>query len=128
MPKKFETLGKQRPKHYLSLTLATILALGTPALAQDAAAPAADVDLGTEVAEQGNALGTTYDADTSGDWIVRCLRTEQEQDPCEMNQMLDDGEGNTVAEVSLFKLPEGQAAAAGATGGRSGRGGRRRRG
>lgn len=103
------------PKSYLSLTLATLLALGTPALAQEDAAPAADVDLGTEVTEDGNALGSTYDAQTSGDWTVRCMRTEQEQDPCEMNQMLDDGEGNTVAEVSLFKLPEGQAAAAGAT-------------
>lgn len=103
------------PKTYLSLTLAAVLALGTPAFAQEADAPKSDVDLGTEVAQDGNALGTTYDAEKSGDWTVRCLRTDAEQDPCEMSQMLNDQEGNAVAEVSLFKLPDGQAAVAGAT-------------
>lgn len=108
------------PKSYLSLTLAALLALGTPALAQDAAAPAegsaqTEVDLGEKVDADGNALGTTYDAETKGDWVIRCLRTEAEQDPCEMNQMLKDQDGNTVAEVSMFKLPDGQPAVAGAT-------------
>lgn len=112
------------PKTYQTLTLAALMMIAAPVLAQEATSeePAAqeqaadkDLSLGESVDQDGNKLGTTYDRETHGDWIVRCLRTEQEQDPCEINQMLDDGEGNTVAEVSLFKLPAGQTAVAGAT-------------
>ena len=61
-------------------------------------------------------LGQPYTRETNGAWELRCLRTEvPEDDPCQMYQLLDDGEGQPVAEFSLFRLPEGGQATAGAT-------------
>jgi invasion protein IalB len=67
----------------------------------------------TEGAPDG--VGTTYTAATFGDWEQRCVKTEDGSDPCQLYQLLKDGQGNAVAEISLFGLPSGQKAAAGAT-------------
>lgn len=76
---------------------------------------AADLDMGTEVAAA-DAVGTPYIRDTFGDWSLRCLRAEEGQDdPCQLYQLLNDDEGNSVAEISMFPLPDGGRAAAGAT-------------
>lgn len=69
------------------------------------------LDLGQEV----DALGTSYDKEEIGDWKLQCVHTEQENDPCQLYQLLADKEGNSVAEVSLFRLPDGGKAIAGAT-------------
>ncbi|MDF1728558.1 MAG: invasion associated locus B family protein [Sulfitobacter sp.] len=61
------------------------------------------------------AIGQPYTAEVIGAWEMRCIRTEEEQDPCQMYQLLDDGEGAPVAEISLFRLPDGGKAEAGAT-------------
>lgn len=68
-----------------------------------------------EDADQPNQLGQTYTGETIGSWEMKCIRTEEEQDPCQMYQLLEDGEGNAVAEFSLFRLPAGGKATAGAT-------------
>ena len=60
-------------------------------------------------------IGETYTQSEHGDWDVRCVRTEDGSDPCQLYQLLNDDQGNSVAEISLFALPEGQEAAAGAT-------------
>lgn len=60
-------------------------------------------------------LGRPYTAETIGAWEMRCIKTEEETDPCQMYQLMDDGEGIPVAEFSLFRLPEGGKAVAGAT-------------
>lgn len=60
-------------------------------------------------------LGQPYTQEIIGAWEMRCIRTEAEEDPCQMYQLLDDGQGAPVAEVSLFRLPEGGKAEAGAT-------------
>lgn len=60
-------------------------------------------------------LGRPYTAEVIGSWEMRCLKTEEESDPCQMYQLLDDGEGAPVAEVSIFRLPDGSRAQAGAT-------------
>jgi len=60
-------------------------------------------------------LGKTYTKEVIGAWEQRCIKTDQENDPCQMYQMMDDGEGAPVAEFSLFRLPEGGQAVAGAT-------------
>lgn len=86
-------------------------------VAEETAAPeaAADLDMGTEVAAA-DAVGTPYIRDTFGDWSLRCLRAEEGQDdPCQLYQLLNDAEGNSVAEISMFPLPDGGRAAAGAT-------------
>ena len=60
-------------------------------------------------------LGQPYTREVIGTWEMRCIKTEEEQDPCQMYQLLDDGEGNPVSEISLFRLPAGGKAVAGAT-------------
>ena len=60
-------------------------------------------------------LGKPYTAETVGAFEMRCIKTEEENDPCQMYQLLDDGQGAPVAEFSLFRLPEGGKAVAGAT-------------
>lgn len=60
-------------------------------------------------------LGQPYTKETIGAWEMRCIKTEAEEDPCQMYQLMDDGQGAPVAEVSLFRLPAGGKAEAGAT-------------
>ncbi|MFZ3583749.1 invasion associated locus B family protein [Loktanella sp. DJP18] len=76
----------------------------------DAAAPA------TDTAQAAPQVGQPYVRETFGDWSLRCLKAEEGQlDPCQLYQLLEDADGNSVAEISTFPLPEGQEAAAGAT-------------
>lgn len=112
------------------------LMLGTALYAQDTTAPAADAPAaestapattgtgGTDTLSMGreadpapaaDAIGSTYIAETFGDWEQRCIRTEDGADPCQLYQLLVDGDKNPVAEISVFGLPAGQQAAAGAT-------------
>lgn len=67
-----------------------------------------------EDADKDPELGQPYTAEVVGAWEMRCIKTEAE-DPCQMYQLLDDGEGAPVAEVSLFRLPDGGKAKAGGT-------------
>lgn len=78
----------------------------------DAPATAEELSLGEPAAD---GPGSTYTAATHGDWEQRCVRTEDGSDPCQLYQLLKDATGNPVAEFSVFGLPPGQQAAAGAT-------------
>lgn len=125
----------------VKLLLAASLAIAAaPALAQDEAtseapaedapaedapaepeseAPAPETDgpglsMG-EPAEGEGGVGSTYVDQEHGDWQQRCVRTEDGNDPCQLYQLLQDNEGNSVAEISVAPLPEGAEAAAGAT-------------
>lgn len=110
-----------------SLSLIALMALTAPVTthAQDAdaagdaatdapAAPETGLSMGEEVGA-GNGLGRSYTEATFGDWEQRCIRTEDGKDPCQLYQLLRDGGGNAVAEMSIFALPDGQQAAAGST-------------
>ncbi len=62
------------------------------------------------------APGAPYILEEFGDWALRCLKQpEGQKDPCQLYQLLLDGDGNAVAEMSMFPLPPGGQAAAGAT-------------
>lgn len=103
------------------------LLVGTAALAQTTAtetttAPAATPETsaadGLSMGKTDGAaggVGTTYTAASFGEWEQRCIKTEDGADPCQLYQLLKDAEGNAVAEISIFGLPAGQKAAAGAT-------------
>lgn len=123
------------------LSMAALLAFSAPALAQDSTEPAADTaaeaapaaeapaeagdttqaapqtgpDMGTEVSEETLQPGQPYVAKTEGDWELKCLNNPDDEDPCQMYQLLRDDEGNSVAEVSLGRLPAGGKAVSGAT-------------
>ncbi|MFV0491433.1 MAG: invasion associated locus B family protein [Pseudorhodobacter sp.] len=73
------------------------------------------LSMGTEEGQAEDGIGSTYTAATHGDWEQRCVRTEDGADPCQLYQLLQDDEENPVAEISIFGLPDGQQAAAGAT-------------
>mgnify|MGYP003627983282 FL=1 len=107
-------------KKFKPLLLAGLLAAATGLSAQETTTPptadvATELDMGTAIADP-NAVGTPYIRDTFGDWSLRCLRAEEGQnDPCQLYQLLNDADGNSVAEISVFPLPAGGRAAAGAT-------------
>ena len=60
-------------------------------------------------------IGQPYIAERIGDWNMRCIRSENGQDPCELFQLLVNNEGNPLSEIMVFPLPQGQSAIAGAT-------------
>lgn len=79
--------------------------LGSAALAQttdetDTQTPT-DLSLGEVVGPQ---IGDRYVAQTSGDWNIRCLKTEDGNDPCQLQQQLIDQDGNLVAEITMNPL------------------------
>ncbi|MEL6520207.1 MAG: invasion associated locus B family protein [Pseudomonadota bacterium] len=108
------------------LSLAALLLSTSPSLAQtdEQPAPAQDrpvegLQLGEQVADDAAAAedgpGSVYQKEISGDWEVRCVRVEEgELEPCNLYQLLKDGNGNNVAEITMFALPTGNDAAAGA--------------
>lgn len=103
--------------------LALFLAFGlaAPALAQDDAptigdAPSGDgLSLGEEADQAGSGEGQSYIEEEFGDWQMRCVNSDEGEDPCQLYQLLQDQDGNSVAEISLFPLPDGGQAVAGAT-------------
>jgi invasion protein IalB len=112
---------------FKSLFVAALILAALPSFAQETPATppetpaetpevAADLDLGTPVEEAAPQPGQPYIREVFGDWSLRCLRAEAgEAEPCELYQLLQDADGNPVAEISLFPLPPGGDVAAGAT-------------
>lgn len=100
----------------LGLSLAALTAQSAAAQNEDATvqgdAPTAD---GLSMGQDPNGVGSTYTRETFDSWEMRCVKTETGEDPCQLYQLLKDAEGTSVAEISLFSLPEGGKAAAGAT-------------
>lgn len=68
-----------------------------------------------EVVDEESPLGTRYVASEHGDWQMTCVKSGTEADPCELTQLLQDPQGNSMAEISVFGLPAGRQAAAGVT-------------
>lgn len=95
--------------------LGALLATASVATAQETTADPSDgFNLGTP-ADGELQPGQPYLADEFGDWAKRCLNNPEGDDPCQLYQLLLDAEGNQVAEFSMFPLPAGGRAAAGAT-------------
>ncbi|MBV1903290.1 MAG: invasion associated locus B family protein [Marinosulfonomonas sp.] len=97
------------------LLLATSL-MANPIHAQDTSQTGAtsDLSVGVPVAAEKTRDGA-YVREQHGAWDVRCLTSDDATENCQLYQLLKDEEGNSVAEMTLFALPEGQAALAGAT-------------
>ncbi len=104
----------------LSAGLAAFLILATQSSAQTADAPEANsenpalgLSTGEVITPDGD--GDSYVGATHGDWELVCVRVPDQDDPCQMYQLLRDAEGNATAEISIFPLPAGGEAVAGAT-------------
>jgi len=122
--KEVTAMSKTHFPRLLGLAAGLGLMLGSAgAFAQEAATPPAvatetpglsmGVATGPLTQEQA-AVGDTYLAKNFELWEQRCVKTADGADPCQLYQLLKDGE-NSVAEISMFGLPEGGQAAAGAT-------------
>lgn len=104
----------------LSLT-ALLAAAALPVLAQEAA-PAEDLSMGVEagaapvmLTAETAQVGQGYLAASHELWEQRCEKAADGKDPCQLFQLLKDAEGNPVAEFSIFPLPAGGKAVAGAS-------------
>lgn len=101
-----------------TLSLIATLAIGGAVHAQEASDdgatstidPDTGLDLGQSVQEDPSYIKEVYD-----DWQLQCFRSDAEEDPCQMYQLLREDAGNPVAEFSIFKLPGDNAVVAGAT-------------
>ena len=98
-----------------TLPLIMLMALAAPAFAQstDEATtteePAAPTDaLALSMGDEGTSPGDIYIDGEFGDWETRCVKSESGNDPCQLYQLLDDGNGNPVAEINVFSLPGGE--------------------
>ena len=107
-----------------TFALVTCLALSNGAYAQEttteeetpSTVPSSEGDLNLGEDTSKPQVGQTYVREIEQDWEIQCVRTEDgENEPCQMYQLLQNEVGNPVAEVSLFKLPQGGQAVAGAT-------------
>ena len=124
------------------MVLRRLLLLGAIALlplavsAQDAETPADDTAESTETGEEapateetaeeaetpeegaeeaeGPQVGQTYVAETFTDWSLNCIVSGTGNDPCRFIQVLNNGEGGRVAQVSIVPLPPGRGVAAAA--------------
>lgn len=65
--------------------------------ASAAPAPAAPADGEPKV-------GQSYVKESFGDWQMRCIKTQDNKDPCELYQLLKDAQGGAVAEASLVPV------------------------
>jgi invasion protein IalB len=72
------------------------------------AASADGLSMGIEVGSDKAKVGDTYIKAKFDAWEQRCIKTESGADPCQLYQLLKDSQGNSVAEFSLFTLPDGQ--------------------
>lgn len=102
-----------------TLTTVALAALAMPLAAQDAEQPEGEEAQaetpGSDLSLGMTDMGSTYVQEKVGDWEIQCIRTEQDEDPCTLYQLLSDDQDNPVAEVSVFRLPAGGRATAGAT-------------
>jgi len=103
-----------------SLPLALLMAFATPALAQETADDEAAVEEETpdplELNLGEEEPGSVYVLSEHTDWEIRCERREEGNDPCQLYQLLEDQNGNAVAEINIFPLVgEDGEAVAGAT-------------
>lgn len=74
-------------------------------------APAEGEAANAEAASDEPQVGNYYVKSTQQDWTLRCIKADQGQDPCELYQLLKDDNGNSVAEMTLIPLKNGEIAA-----------------
>ena len=99
-------------------TTSTEQAQEEPAQSETGTSPAtsgeAQLDLGQTVTGEPE-LGQRYSKETFDDFELACIKIEADKDPCSLLQILEDDNGNPVAEFSLFRISNGSQAVAGAT-------------
>ena len=109
-----------------SLPLILLLALAAPANAQttdEETATTEDAEpadaLALSMGEQDVAVGDVYISAKHGDWEIRCIKSENGNDPCQLYRLLnavsESGEKSPVAEINIFAIGGEEGPTAGAT-------------
>ena len=108
-----------------SLLIAALASFASVAQAQDTASPAPEAAPAAEAptteapaaapGEPTEGVGSAYLAQTFDAWALRCVRTEDGNDPCQLYQLLTDKNGTAVADVSIFPIQNDAKVKAGAT-------------
>lgn len=93
---------------------ATEAASNAQAAAQDAAT-AATAAPAVVPADGEPQPGQYYVKQSFDDWTLRCIKTQDNNDPCELYQLLKDGSGTSVAEFTLVPVRGGGEVVGGAT-------------
>ena len=107
--KNLSLLSVKRIKCFLIFAL-FIITNNLPAIAQEAS----ELSLGKPL-ETLRKPGDIYLAGNKGDWNVRCVTGNPgEKDKCEIQQLIFLNEDTPIADISIFKLPEGEIAIAAA--------------
>ena len=96
---------------FAALPFALMLSMAAPLTAQEAEKPA---DEGLTMGEEVKAPPQPYFREESGDWKLECLKTGTAVEPCQLFQEAYDAEGKPLANIRLFRLPDGAQAEAGA--------------
>ncbi|MEM7470163.1 MAG: invasion associated locus B family protein [Pseudomonadota bacterium] len=102
-------------------SIALLLAFATQAQSQSTEAPAETEEPapradGLSTGQEESPVGETYVKSEHGDWDLRCIRApEGQKEPCQLYQLLEDQNGQSVAEINLFPLPPEDQLEAGAT-------------
>lgn len=96
--------------HILKALPTALFLLASPmAFAQDTSDGGEEGDgapnpLELSMGEPDIAVGDIYLEGEFTDWEIRCIKTEDGRDPCQLYQLLDDGQGNPVAEINVFPI------------------------
>ena len=89
-----------------SIALAILLTIGAAQVSAQQSATAESSPSYEELA-----FGASYFSDGHGDWRLRCRKTENATDPCQLHQFLYNAAGSTVAQFVVYDLPPGDSAA-----------------
>ncbi|WP_449044022.1 invasion associated locus B family protein [Paracoccus versutus] len=69
-----------------------------------AEAPAAEAPAAEAAGNGEPQVGQPYARATHGDWTLRCMKTQDGKDPCELYQLLRDDKDSPVAEASVIPM------------------------
>lgn len=97
-------------KKILSFNSAAAVLMCGAVYAQEA--PTSDAGSDLDLGESGPRIGEQFVKEKTGDWDVSCIKTESDNNPCALVQVLNGPQGEPIAEVSIGKLPAGGAAVA----------------
>lgn len=98
-----------------SIFATALIALAAPASAQVGSLSDGSLMEGNKPAAAAKAPQNDVTSEKIGAWDLQCAKSGPEPRPCRMYQLLTDQEETPVIEMTMYRLPEGAPAAAGAT-------------
>ncbi len=102
-------------KHVKPLFAAALIAMAAPLSAQVGSLSDGSIMEGQQPAAPAGQASEEVTSEKIGAWDLQCAKTGPEPRPCRMYQLLTDSEETPVIEMTMYRLPEGAPAAAGAT-------------